>query len=84
MPHTFTNREITLIDNQIDNLKLGIDLFLAQDMSLSASDQQIAFSTVWPIIACIFKEELDAANSTLPFTIPKTNPTGPPVPKPAL
>lgn len=60
LPHIFSPAEISLINNQLDILKLGISLFLAQEQQLSPSDQQMAFSNAWPLLRCLFDGDFEA------------------------
>lgn len=61
LPHIFSPAEQSMINNQLDILRLGIDLFLAQERQLSPEDQQAAFNNAWPILRCVFSKDFDAA-----------------------
>lgn len=59
MPHEFTASERQEMNVQIDKLRLGIDLFLAQQGVLDEEQQQKAFCNVWPLVALLFKSDFD-------------------------
>lgn len=54
LPHTFSADEQRAIGAQLDKLRLGIDMFLAQDGSLGADEQQRAYNNVWPLVRRLF------------------------------
>lgn len=59
LPHIFSPAEISLMNNQLDILKLGISLFLSQERQLSPQDQQMAFANAWPILRCLFDKDFE-------------------------
>ncbi len=59
LPRIFTTTEMSTIDGQMDVLKLGIDLFLAQDIQIPPKEQQAAFNDAWPLLGCLFKADFE-------------------------
>ncbi len=54
LPHTFSPDESRAIGAQLDKLRLGIDMFLAQEGSLGADETQRAYNNVWPLVRRLF------------------------------
>lgn len=61
LPHIFSPAERSIINNQLDILRLGVDLFMAQERQLFPEDQQLAFNNAWPILRCIFAKDFETA-----------------------
>lgn len=66
LPHIFVPLETSLINHQLDVLKLGIDLFLAQERQLGPNEQQRAYNNLWPLLACIFRKDFESSTPSTP------------------
>ena len=58
LPHEFTFDEQRAMDFQLDKLRLGVDLFLAQQGSeLPMAMQQRIFTNIWPLVSRLFASD---------------------------
>lgn len=65
LPRIFTSDEMSTIDSQMDVLKLGIDLFLAQNTMITPEEQQAIFNDAWPLLSCLFKADWEPSDNKL-------------------
>jgi len=60
LPHVFTPEEQQMMDFQLDKLKLGVDLFLAQQgTSLPPVMQQRVYANIWPLVSRLFSSDFE-------------------------
>jgi hypothetical protein len=57
MPHTFSPGEMRTMRNQLDALRLGIELVLASMNNMTAQEEQVVFNKLWPGAKCFFAND---------------------------
>lgn len=63
LPHTFTPAEERVMNQQLDTLRLGIDIFLSMLTNMTDVDKQRSFNQMWPGVRCIFAADFQPSKT---------------------